>query len=186
MNILTISGSLRSGSSNAALLDAAALLAPPVVVVDRFDGIGDLPRFNSGLDTPGASAPVERLRDALRAADAVLIRSPEYAHGVPGSLKNALDWVVGSGELVDKPVGLLNASPRATHAQASLVEIIATMSARLVPGAILDAGIPRRDASAAEIAAVPVIAASLAAALRSLDEAAQPTGDLPARSSSSH
>ena len=114
------------------------------------------------------------------------IRSPEYAHGVPGSLKNALDWVVGSGELVDKPVGLLNTSPRATHARASLSEILATMSARLVPGAILDAGIPRCDASAAEIAAVPVIASSLAAALRSLDEAAQPTGDLPVRSSSSH
>ncbi len=71
-------------------------------------------------------------RTQLQKAEGVLISSPEYAHGVPGVLKNALDWVVGSGEFVRKPVALLNASPRATHAQESLSEIISTMDGRII------------------------------------------------------
>jgi len=63
---------------------------------------------------------------------------PEYAHGVPGVLKNGLDWVVGSGELVDKPVTLFNASPRGTYAQASLTETLTVMSAKVVPEASPD------------------------------------------------
>ena len=75
------------------------------------------------------------LRDRVRRADGLLISSPEYAHGVPGAMKNALDWLVGGEEFIYKPVALLNASPRATHAQASLAETIRTMSGRLVPEA---------------------------------------------------
>jgi NAD(P)H-dependent FMN reductase len=73
----------------------------------------------------------------LIACDAVVIASPEYAHGVPGVLKNALDWIVGSGELVGKPVALINASSRATHAWASLLEILTTMSACVIREASL-------------------------------------------------
>ena len=73
-----------------------------------------------------ASAPGSR-------PEAVLICSPEYAHGVSGTLKNALDWLVGSGELVGKPVAVLNLSPRATHAHASLIETLRTMAAVVVP-----------------------------------------------------
>jgi chromate reductase, NAD(P)H dehydrogenase (quinone) len=65
----------------------------------------------------------------------VLIASPEYAHGVTGAIKNALDWMVGNESFVDKPVGLLNASPRSTIAQAALRETLVTMSAHIVPTA---------------------------------------------------
>jgi NADPH-dependent FMN reductase len=81
-----------------------------------------LPPFNPDLDGDPALAAVARFRAALQACDAVLISSPEYAHGVPGVLKNALDWVVGSGELVNKPIALVNTSSRARHAWASLAE----------------------------------------------------------------
>jgi NAD(P)H-dependent FMN reductase len=75
---------------------------------------------------------VRELRAAIAASDAVLISSPEYAHGVPGVLKNALDWLVGGPEMVEKRVALVNTSPHATHAQASLAETLRTMSVTLV------------------------------------------------------
>src|SRR5438105_3467377 len=115
MRILTISGSLRSASSNTTLLRAAAALAPEGVEIILYDGLGDLPHFNPDLEEANLPSVMD-FRARLRAADGVLISSPEYAHGVPGVMKNALDWVVGSGEFVDKPVALLNASPRSTYA----------------------------------------------------------------------
>lgn len=131
IRILAISGSLRAVSSNTALLRAATTLGPEGVEISLYGGLGTLPHFNPDLE--GAEPPsVLDFRAQLQSADGVLISSPEYAHGVPGVLKNALDWVVGSGELVGKPVALLNASPRATHAQAALTEILTTMDARVV------------------------------------------------------
>src|SRR3982751_6815740 len=102
MKILAISGSLRAQSSNAALLRAAAALAPADVAFDFYDGLGALPPFNPDLDEEGmsASAPVADLRARAAAAGGVMICSPEYAHGMPGVLKNALDWLVSVGELV--------------------------------------------------------------------------------------
>jgi NAD(P)H-dependent FMN reductase len=101
-----------------------------------YGGIGALPHFNPDLDPAlddGALPQAAReLRMEAGRAGAMLICSPEYAHGVPGSLKNALDWLVGCTEFPGKPVALLNASPRAVHADAQLREILATMSARLV------------------------------------------------------
>jgi chromate reductase len=132
IRILAISGSLRRASSNSALVAAAARLAPDAVAVSIYRGLADLPHFNPDLDGEIAPAPVADFRAALQASNAVLISSPEYAHGVPGVLKNALDWVVGSGELVDKPIALVNASTRAAHAWASLVETLAVMSAYVV------------------------------------------------------
>src|SRR3954470_10779271 len=131
IRILAISGGLRAASSNTTLLRAVAALAPEGVAVELYDGLGDLPHFNPDLE----AAPIPSVTDfraRLKAADGVLISSPEYAHGVPGVLKNALDWVVGSGELVDKPVALLNASTRATRAWRSLVETLSVMSARVI------------------------------------------------------
>lgn len=114
MRILAISGSLQAGSSNTAVLVAAADLAAAGVEVDRAVPVGDVPPFNPDLDGDGAPAAVTRLRAQLAAADGVLIATPEYAHSLPGSLKNALDWIVGSGELYGKPVAILSASPRPT------------------------------------------------------------------------
>jgi chromate reductase, NAD(P)H dehydrogenase (quinone) len=135
VTIVGISGSLREHSSNVALLRAAARVAPAGVRIAIYEGLGQLPHFNPDLDeergTPPAS--VAELRQLLIAADAVLISSPEYAHGVPGVLKNMLDWLVSTGELVEKPVALLNASPAGgSYAQASLLETLRTMNWNVV------------------------------------------------------
>ncbi len=114
VKILAISGSLQAGSSNAALLDAAAEVAPAGTEVVRSVSPGDLPHFNPDLEAGGAEAPaaVVELRAEIRDADGVLIATPEYAHSLPGSLKNALDWMVGSGDLYAKPVAIVAGSPR--------------------------------------------------------------------------
>ena len=135
MEIIGISGSLRKHSSNAALLRAAARVAPAGVRVTLYEDLGALPHFNPDLDEEGATppAPVAALRTLLIGADAVLISAPEYAHGVPGALKNLLDWLVSVGELVDKPVALLNASPAGGHhAQTALLETLRTMNWNVV------------------------------------------------------
>lgn len=134
MNILAISGSLRASSLNSMLLRATARLAPPGIMVDVYRELDALPLFNPDLEAVDPPA-VARLRARIIAADALLFASPEYAHGVSGVLKNALDWMVGNESFVDKPVGLFNASPRATIAPAALQETLATMAARVVPGA---------------------------------------------------
>lgn len=131
MKIAAISGSLRAGSSNTAALLAAARLAPAGVEVILFEGIADLPFFNPDLDGDDVPAPVGAMRELIGRVDGLLISSPEYARGVAGVLKNALDWLVGSHEFPGKPVALINTSPRATHALAALTLTLETMSARL-------------------------------------------------------
>ncbi len=131
IKILALSGSLRAVSSNTALLRAAITLAPKNVSISVYSDLGNLPHFNPDLDGETPPHPVTNFRSLLQVSDGVLISSPEYAHGVPGVLKNALDWLVGSGELVGKPIALLNASPRAIWAQASLTEILTVMMAKL-------------------------------------------------------
>lgn len=133
MRILAISGSLRSASSNTQALRALTALAPEGIEVVLYDGIGDLPHFNPDLDDDAPPPAVAHFRAALAGVDGVIFSSPEYAHGVPGVLKNALDWVVGSGEFAEKPVAIINASPRAVHALASLTETLTMMAARIVP-----------------------------------------------------
>jgi chromate reductase, NAD(P)H dehydrogenase (quinone) len=131
VRLLALCGSLRAASSNAELLRAAAMLLPPEVELEYFGGLAALPHFNP--DDEEADHPAVRAwRDSLTRSGGVLVCSPEYAHGIPGALKNALDWVVGSGEFVGKPVALLNASPRASHAQEQLREVLTTMDARVI------------------------------------------------------
>jgi NAD(P)H-dependent FMN reductase len=140
MRIITLNGSLRARSSNAALLRAAGKVAPESVQLVAYDGIASLPHFNPDLDAEESEppSPVRELRELLIAADAILISCPEYAHGVPGAFKNLLDWLVSVGELVDKPVALLNASPSGgDYAQAALLETLRTMNWRVVEEASL-------------------------------------------------
>jgi chromate reductase len=140
MKIVGISGSLRKHSSNAALLRAAARVAPDGAQFVMYEGLGDLPHFNPDLDEEGTVPPaaVAELRALLIDAGAILISSPEYAHGVPGAFKNMLDWLVSTGELVGKPVALLNASPAGgEYAQASIVETLRTMNWNVVGDASL-------------------------------------------------
>jgi NAD(P)H-dependent FMN reductase len=133
--ILALSGSLRSASSNGALLTAVARLAPAGVRIERFDGIATLPHFNPELDEEGMTPPpaVKEWRERLAKADGVVISMPEYAHGVPGAFKNALDWIVSSGEFTDKPTLLLNAAPHGgERAQAAIAGTLEIMGARLL------------------------------------------------------
>lgn len=170
VRLLAISGSLRANSLNTEVLHACWLLAPSSVQVTIFDGLASLPHFNPDLDVEGAALPasVEEFRRQVGDADAILISSPEYAHGVPGSLKNALDWLVSASEMLYKPVGLLNVSPRSTYATASLREILTTMSTLLVPAALLELPLARSMVTAERIAANPEIADRLRSALTSL------------------
>jgi chromate reductase, NAD(P)H dehydrogenase (quinone) len=168
MRVLALSGSLRAVSSNSSLLRAAALLAPPDIRVTIYDGLADLPHFNPDLEARGLPAPVAALRALVAANDAIVISSPEYAHGVPGTLKNALDWLVSGVELPGRPVALFNASPTATFATAALVEILTTMSARVIAGASVTLPLGAKRLDAEGMAADPGIAAALRAGLAAL------------------
>jgi NAD(P)H-dependent FMN reductase len=141
VEILAISGSLRGASINSALLRATARLASGDLRVRVFDGVAALPLFNPDVvdadtDTP-PPAPVRYLYDAVTACDALLIASPEYAHGVTGAIKNLLDWLVSFKPFVYLPVAVVNTSPRAHHADAALRETLKTMSALIVEPASL-------------------------------------------------
>jgi chromate reductase, NAD(P)H dehydrogenase (quinone) len=134
MRLLGISGSLRKASINSALLRAAKRLAPPEIEFTVFGGVGDLPLFNPDLETT-LPKEVLALHKAVANADALLFASPEYAHGITGAIKNTLDWLVSFEPFVGKHVAVLNASPRAHHADAALRETLKTMSAVIVESA---------------------------------------------------
>lgn len=162
MRVLGISGSISARSSNAALLRAAVRVAPAGTEIVIYEGVAGLPHFNPELDAETLSppAPVAALRAQVGAFDALAICSPEYAHGIPGALKNALDWLVSASEPIGKPVLLVSASPSgAAYAHAQLLEVLRTiMGEHLIDGgahvfsrAQLDAG--------GELAASPLLEA---------------------------
>ena len=136
LRVLAISGSLRTDSTNTALLRAASANAPDGMTIEIYDGLGDLPIFNPDLNQNKLPA-VLGLRERVLSADGLIISSPEYAHGVPGGIKNLLDWAVGWEEFPGKPVALFHTSPYGDHAQTALTEILKTMSACLIPAANL-------------------------------------------------
>ena len=167
IRVLAISGSLRAASINTAVLTAAAAVAPAGIAVMPFARLGEFPLFNPDAEYP-LPPPVQAFREQLNAADAVLIASPEYAHGVTGVIKNALDWVVGCEAFVYKPTAVLNASPRAVHADAALKETLSVMSADLVPEASVTLPVLGSGLDASGIARHPVLAATLRDALDAL------------------
>ncbi|MBD2771347.1 NAD(P)H-dependent oxidoreductase [Iningainema sp. BLCCT55] len=140
MKILAISGSLRGSSSNTAICQAMVRLAPDNIKISLYEKLGELPHFNPELDSDNLPASVKDWRTQLKESNGVLICTPEYAHGVPGVLKNALDWIVSSGEFVDKPTAVISASPSpdgGEKAHASLVQTLTVMAAKIVEGATL-------------------------------------------------
>ncbi len=170
MHILAISGSLRARSSSTSIVQAAKLVAPPGVTVSIYEGLGSLPHFNPDLDREGDTArrEVADLKQKIGEADALIVSTPEYAHGVPGSLKNALDWLVSSLEFPGIAVGLLNPSLESFHANASLAEILKTMSARLPAEASVRIPILNRNIDAEGIAADPGLADALRSVIAAL------------------
>ena len=137
LRLLAISGSLRAQSLNTAALAACAALARQPTVVTLFDGLAALPAFNPDAEEAMRrdNAAVVDLHAAVDGADGFLFAAPEYAHGVPGALKNLLDWLVGHENFAGKPTALINVAPRAIHANASLREILSTMAAGIIADA---------------------------------------------------
>jgi chromate reductase len=142
MTILGISGSLRRGSHNSALLRAAADLLPDGVELEIWEGLKAVPPYDQDDDAAGAPAAVAELRAAVARADAVLVATPEYNASVPGQLKNALDWVsrpVATNPLRNKPAAVVGASTGAfgaVWAQAELRKVLATIGARTLPNEV--------------------------------------------------
>ena len=130
MRIVAISGSLKESSANSALVRAMGDADPERLEV--WDALGDLPHFTPDDD---GGAPVASLRDAVLRADEVLVATPEYAGGMPGVLKNALDWLVGTGELYGKPVVIVSAAPspeRGANARRWVEEVVGYQGAHVV------------------------------------------------------
>jgi chromate reductase, NAD(P)H dehydrogenase (quinone) len=170
IRLLAISGSLRRASTNTAALEALARLAPDGVKLLLYRDLAKLPPFNpdDDLEDEPRPEPVETLRALVAGSDALVIAAPEYAHGLPGALKNALDWLVASETFAGKPTALINTSPRAFHAQASLREILSTMAARLIPEAFASISLTGKAITADDILADTVYARRLAESLEAL------------------
>jgi chromate reductase len=138
MKVLAISGSLRRDSHNKTLLRAAADLLPPSVELEIFDGLKGVEPYDQDDDKGRGPVGVRRLRDAIAAADAVLIATPEYNSSVPGQLKNAVDWAsrpLGENALWGKPtavVGTTTGMFGAVWAQAEMRKTLAAAGARIV------------------------------------------------------
>lgn len=162
--VLLVCGSTRAGSSNLAALTSAHALRMDGIDTDLFDGLVALPTFVPDLEP--LPDQVAALYDRLSAADAVLFCTPEYAGGLPGSLKNLLDWVVGGGQLYGKPVGWLDvANPgRGGGARAQLVTVLGYVGARIVDAACIRLELTREpDGPGVPDAALPMLRSALVA-----------------------
>ncbi len=185
LNVLALCGSLRAASVNAAFLRAAARIAAPDADIEVADWLGRLPLFNPDLEDVIDDREVPRavlaLRLAVSAADAIVIASPEYAHGVSGTLKNTLDWLVSFEPFIHKPVAVVNVSPRARHADDALRETLRTMSAALVGERSFEVELPgartSEDAMAESPAVVALVEQAMAALRAEIDR--QAGDDIP-------
>lgn len=129
--ILAISGSTRQRSTNLNLINAIIGLFSYEADIKLFQGLSDLPHFNPDIDTETSPKSVLDFRTQLSNADGVLICTPEYAMGVPGTLKNAIDWTVSSMEFSNKPVALITASSSGHKAHISLLETLRVIQANI-------------------------------------------------------
>ncbi|MFI0845812.1 NADPH-dependent FMN reductase [Mesorhizobium sp. IMUNJ 23232] len=156
VNLIGLSGSLRAASTNTTLLRALQSEAPQGCALALYDRLGALPIFNP--DDEGERLPPEaaRLNEAVSRADGVVISCPEYAHGIPGGLKNALDWLVSGPAAVGKPVMLIHASHRSQVSRDALREVLRTMSFNVFPGPELEVPLlGKKPAEFAEILGDP-------------------------------
>jgi chromate reductase len=155
MRILAICGSLQARSSNLTLLEVASAAAPDGVEVVLFDGLRTLPQFNPDLEAERPEPNVELWRQAVASSDALLIACPEYGYSLPGSLKNAIDWAIGTGELERKVIATtasVNHPERGRRGLGALHDTLNAVSAQLVGGAPIVRG-PTFDADVAVLLA---------------------------------
>lgn len=175
LNLLAVSGSLRKASSNSLLVQAIQPLAPAGVAIEVWDALDGLPHFNPDLDVedaPGISA-VQAWREKVRSSAGVILCTPEYAAGMPGSFKNALDWLVGSGDLSDRPVAAISASPYPTageHAHHALMLTLGMLGARVSDSTQLKIGLINKKVSPQGEITDPELKASLEQLLHALVE----------------
>jgi chromate reductase len=138
--VLTLPGSLRTGSYNQLLLDAAAQLAPQSLRLNSYDELASVPLFSEDVEVRGLPFPVRRLCEAIRAADALLVATPEYNQSIPGVLKNAIDWLsrpACEGVLQGKFVGIIGATVGqwgTRFAQAALRHVLFATESMVAPG----------------------------------------------------
>jgi NAD(P)H-dependent FMN reductase len=173
--ILLISGSLRAGSTNTAVLRTAQAVAPDGIETVLYEGMADLPHFNPNDDAEGAPVhpAVSQLRAAIAAADALLFCTPEYAGALPGSFKNLLEWTVGDAGTYDKPVAWINAAgpaapTGAADAHDSLRKVLGYVHANVVEAACARIPVPRNAVGDDGLIGDPAIQERIAGVLRAL------------------
>ncbi|MEO8583873.1 MAG: NADPH-dependent FMN reductase [Flavitalea sp.] len=131
LKIFALSGSTRQNSSNHNLIKAIGKLTTVLFAIDMFEGLAELPHFNPDKDGDAVDPKITSFRNRLREADAILICTPEYAVGVPGSLKNAIDWTVSSMEFSHKPVALITASTSGQFSHPSLMATLLIIESKI-------------------------------------------------------
>jgi chromate reductase, NAD(P)H dehydrogenase (quinone) len=180
MELLLICGSLRAGSTNAALLQTAQALARrDGHTAEVFDGLALLPHFNPDDDHEPLPPEVTRLRARIKASGALLFCTPEYAGALPGSFKNLLDWTVGGGETYGKPVAWINVSAGADDAHESLRKVLQKTGAEIVEAACVRIEITRNEVAADGTVHDTAKRDRVAAAVQALTEAAAAGGGVP-------
>ncbi len=130
--VVAISGSTRQNSINHSLLKAIADLSGTSFDITIFDGIGNLPQFNADQDGGNVTKEIADFRQQINKADGVIICTPEYAHGVPGTLKNAIDWTISSSSFPHKPTMLITASTGGHYGHKALMETLRAIEAKNV------------------------------------------------------
>lgn len=131
--VLAISGSTRANSSNKDLIDIIKEMSKDKLKIETFPNVNRIPHFNPDEDFENPPIEVIQFRKRIQSVDAVLICTPEYAMGVPGSLKNAIDWLVSSCEFSKKPTALITASSLGEKGHAALLETLKIIEANVVP-----------------------------------------------------
>jgi NAD(P)H-dependent FMN reductase len=173
-NILAISGSLRAKSTNLTIIETIAEMFSGQINVTIYDGLARLPHFNPDLEQSEPVAEVADFRRRIRAADGVLICTPEYVFSIPGALKNALEWTVGTSDFAAKPVALITASSLGEKTHESLFLVLKTIEAKISERtALLISGARSKVNSAGKLQDAPTIEAInllIESFLRTIDE----------------